>query len=372
MTLSLRTIPLPIVALLAACGGGSPAPGREVPVPAEPASAPVAAPARAPTADTLGPAVRAALGGDSEARYFDAAVDLDGDGQQEVVVYAAGPMICGTGGCPVYVFTPSAAGLRLVSSISVAQPPVRLSPRSAQGWRNLIVGVAGGGVPSGNAELEFDGKGYASNPTVPPAKPVADLDGTEILIPEFGSYTEGKTVPPLVLGDAAQPLAGTVLGTEIRTQDAEELRYYVLRSLTDRYAASKGIEVTQADVDAYLQHMREAMKDDPNLRSAGEESAEDRAARQEIAGAFIRQWKLNKALYEQYGGRIVFQQGGPEPLDAYRKFLEESQSRGDFAIASGPLEAAFWRYYRDDSIHSFFTPGSPEEKQVFAAPPWGS
>jgi len=372
MTHSLRIVPLLSMALLAACGRGSPAPESEVSAPTATASAPAAAPAPTPTADTLGPAVRAALGGDFEARYFEAAVDLNGDGQKEIVVYAAGPMVCGTGGCPVYVFTPSAEGLRLVSSISVAQPPVRLSPRSTQGWRNLVVGVAGGGIPAGNAELEFDGKGYASNPTVPPASPVASLDGTEILIPEFGSYTAGKPVPPPVLGDAGQPVAGAVLGTEIRTQDAEELRYYVLRKLTDRYASEKGIDVTQADVDAYLKHMREAMKNDPNLRDAGEESAEDRAAREEIAGAFILQWKLNKALYEQYGGRIIFQQGGPEPLDAYRKFLEASQARGDFSLVGGPLETEFWRYYRDDSIHSFFTPGSPEEKQAFAAPPWGS
>ena len=370
MTVSLRIVPLVIVPLLAACGAGSPVPDREAPP--VPPSTPAAAPVPAPTGDTVGPAVRAALGGDLEARYFEAAVDLNGDGQKEIVVYAAGPMVCGTGGCPVYVFTPSAEGLPRVGSISAAQPPVRLSPRSAQGWRNLIVGVAGGGVPSGNAELEFDGKDYASNPTVPPAKPVADLDGTEVLIPGFGSYTEGKAVPPPVLGDAGQPVAGSVLGTEIRARDAEDLRFHVLRKLTDRYAAEKGIAVTQAEIDAYVKHMREAMTNDPNLRSAGEEPAEDRAAREEIAGAFIRQWRLNKALYEQYGGRIIFRQGGPEPLDAYRKFLEDSQARGDFTIETAPLETELWRYYRDDSIHSFYPPGSAEEKKVFAAPPWAS
>ena len=94
--------------------------------------------------------------------------------------------------------------------------------------------------------------------------------------------------------------------------------------------------------------------------------------REEIAGSFIRQWKLNKALYEQYGGRIIFQQGGPEPLDAYRRFLEDSRAPGDFTIATAPLETELWRQYCDDSIHSFYPPGSPEEKEVFAAPPWAS
>jgi hypothetical protein len=362
---SLRILSFAVVPLLAACGRVSPSPELG-------AAAAVSTRASAPAAYVLGPAIREALGDDSETRYFDAAVDLDGDGKQEVVVYAAGPTICGTGGCPIYVFTPLAEGYRPVGSISVARPPVRLSPRSTRGWRNLIVGVAGGGISAGNAELEFDGTGYASNPSVPPARPVESLAGAAVLIPEFHSYTEGKPVPPPVLGDATHPVAGSVLGIEIRTQDAGELRFYVLRQLTDRYAAERGIEVAQAEREAYANRMHQAMESDPNLRDAAEESEEDRAAHDEIASAFIRQWKINKALYEHYGGRIVFQQGGPEPLDAYRKFLEESQARGDFEIVSGPLETGFWRYYRDDSIHSFFAPGSPEEQEAFAAPPWGS
>jgi hypothetical protein len=362
---SLRILSFAVIPLLAACGRVSPPPELGA------ADAPFTA-ASAPAAHVLGPAIREALGDDSETRYFDAAVDLNKDGKQEVVVYAAGRTVCGTGGCPIYVFTPSAEGYRPVGRISVARPPVRVSPRSAHGWRNLIVGVAGGGISAGSAELEFDGAAYASNPTMPPARPVESLAGAAVLIPDFESYTEGKPVPPPVLGDATHPVAGSVLGIEIRTQDAEELRYYVLRQLTDRYAAERGIEVTQGEREAYANQMRKAMESDPNLRDAAEESKEDRAAHEEIAGAFIRQWKINKALYEHYGGRIVFQQGGPEPLDAYRKFLEESRARGDFEIVSGPLETAFWRYYRDDAIHSFFPPGSPEEQSVFAVPPRGS
>jgi len=361
---------LPVLLLATACGR----------TPTPPAPAAPQAPARAtPTVDErpsdsmVGAAVRTALGGDWDARYFDASVDLDGDGKQEIIAYAAGPMICGTGGCPVFVFTPRADGLRLVSSISVAQPPVRVSPRSSHGWRNLIVGVAGGGIPAGAAELEFDGSSYASNPTVAPAKPVTNLGDAAILIPEFGSDTDGKPVPEDVYGDPDTPLAGEVLGTRVYTQDAEELRYVVLQKLTDRYAQQKGIDVTQSEREAYIRHVAEVLKNDPNLKDAPiEDSAEDAAARLEIAGAFIKQWKINEALWEQYGGRVIFQQGGPEPLDAYRKFLEESQANGDFRIGDSAMEPAFWRYYRDESIHSFYPPGSVEEREAMITPPWES
>src|SRR5690606_6954222 len=107
----------------------------------------------------------------------------------------AGPMVCGTGGCPVFVFASGPDGYRLVSRLSVVQTPIRLAPRSSQGWRNLVVGIGGGGLAAGNAELKFDGTAYPLNPTVPPAEPVTDLEGSEVLIPEFGSYTEGKPVP---------------------------------------------------------------------------------------------------------------------------------------------------------------------------------
>lgn len=34
----------------------------------------------------------------------------------------------------------------------------------------------------------------------------------------------------------------------------------------------------------------------------------------QMAQEFVRSWKINKALYEQYGGQVVFQQAGVEPL----------------------------------------------------------
>ncbi len=370
MRTGIRVMLAAVVAATAACGGGKP------PAPAEQAaSAPPQAPARDAAADSdeLGQAIRSALDGDSEARHFDAQVDLNGDGTPEAISYVAGPMVCGTGGCPLLVFAAGPDGYRLVSRSSVVQPPVRLAPRSSNGWRNLVVGIGGGGLAAGNAELKFDGKTYPVNPTVPPAELVTGLAGSEVLIPEFGSYTEGKSVPAQVYGDAKLPLAGEVLGTAIHTQDAEELRYYVLQKLTNRYAADKGIDVTEAEKAAYIEHVRAALSKDPNFAGdapgAGE-SAEERAAREEIAAAFILQWKINRSLHEQYGGRIIFQQGGPEPLDAYRKFLDENAARGDFKVVNKDLEAGFWRYYRDDSIHDFFEPGSAEEAKALADPPW--
>jgi hypothetical protein len=184
---------------------------------------------------------------------------------------------------------------------------------------------------------------------------------------------EAQATPAGIHGDPAVAIAGRVLGTVVHTQDAEELRYVVLKELTDRYAAAQGITVTQAEKERYAALVREALSKDPAVAAElGEETAEDRAARLEIAAAFIKQWKINRALYQQYGGRIGFQRGGPEPLDAYRAFLEERQAAGDFSIEDTALAAQFWRYYEDDSIHSFVEPGSADEAKAFGIQPWMS
>jgi hypothetical protein len=214
-------------------------------------------------------------------------------------------------------------------------------------------------------------------------------------------------------GDPNVPAAGTVLGTVVHTRDAEELRYVVLKELADRYAEEKGISATPEEVQSYVRHVQETLRRDRERQAARRDEftrrlaagglseterkslvaeldtvnrtiealapsggavpdPEETRAREQVAAAFISQWKINQALYQQYGGRIIFQQGGPEPLDAYRRFLEEAQRKGDFRIVNKELEAAFWRYYRDDSIHSFYPAGSREEAQAFAAPPWQS
>ena len=220
------------------------------------------------------------------------------------------------------------------------------------------------------AALALVGCGGGKPPGPPPAQPAIPSADTA---PRDSAAATDAPAPSAVYGDAQLPVAGEVLGTVIHTQDAEELQYIVLQKLTDRYAAKKGIDVTDAEKTAYIAHMRAALSKDPNYSGplpGSEESAEDKAARNEIAAAVIKQWKINHALYQQYGGRIVFQQGGPEPLDAYRKFLDESAARGDFRITNPDLDAGFWRYYRDESIHEFFKPGSAGEAKAFADPPW--
>ena len=119
-------------------------------------------------------------------RYALAWNDLDGDGAEEAIVHLASPYFCGSGGCPTLVLTPAGPMWRKVGDISVSRTPVTVLDSETQGWKDITVAVSGGGGPSGNARLAFDGEAYPQNPTVPPAEMTAET-GTVVIseTPEF-------------------------------------------------------------------------------------------------------------------------------------------------------------------------------------------
>ncbi len=130
-------------------------------------------------------------------RYALALHDLDGDGADEAIVHLASPYFCGTGGCNTLVLTPAGAMWRKVAEISVSRTPITVLDSSSNGWRDLTVAVAGGGGPSGNALLKFDGTAYPGNPTVAPAE-LTERTGSELIGRE----------PDFVTLEAAKPSGG--------------------------------------------------------------------------------------------------------------------------------------------------------------------
>lgn len=124
--------------------------------------------------------------------YFAAKANLDGDRWPEWIVHLAGPMVCGSGGCESLIFTEGDGGLELLTRISVTRPPIVVAETSTNGWRDLIVHVAGGGIlPGHDARLRYDGSTYPSNPTVEPAEPMSERGEGRVVIPAFESFAEG-------------------------------------------------------------------------------------------------------------------------------------------------------------------------------------
>ena len=141
-----------------------------------------------------------------------------------------------------------------------------------------------------------------------------------------GSIIEFEPLPPAVAVLFSEP---------VHAASVDELQQALATALLDRYAAEQGIEVPETDVDAYLELMRRGMAAE-GLTAEDDLTEEEReqltAMRRSMGAALIRRWKINKSLYGTYGGRIIYQQFGPEPLDAYRQYLEERSAAGDFSI----------------------------------------
>jgi heat shock protein HslJ len=176
----------------------------------------------------------------------------------------------------------------------------------------------------------------------------------------------------------ADEAVATVESLSLVTEDVDALRGTILSRLLDDYAADAGISVSDAEIDDYLaamdRRLRDDLGDDYDDRSSltAEEQADLDRMRRQMAEGMMRSWMVNKALYEQYGGRIIFQQLGPEPLDAYRAFLEQAQAAGRFSIARAELEAAFWAFFHDEERHSFMPEDSEDAARAFTIPPWAS
>jgi hypothetical protein len=101
--------------------------------------------------------------------YITAFADLNGDGRDEALVSLQSGMFCGSGGCALYIYTPAGASWREVAELTIVNAPVRLLGTRSRGWRDLAVSVRGGGIDVPyEARVRFEGRTYASNPSMAP------------------------------------------------------------------------------------------------------------------------------------------------------------------------------------------------------------
>lgn len=148
--------------------------------------------AQATNADSLRSFLQERLKGpsgeaDQTTRYQYAFVDLDGKGKREVVVFVTGNGWCGSGGCTTFVLAAQASSYRVVTRIPISRLPIRLLATRSNGWRDLTVGVKGGGILSGyESALPFDGNSYPTNPSLPPARRLEGTETGETVLPAGG------------------------------------------------------------------------------------------------------------------------------------------------------------------------------------------
>ena len=165
-------------------------------------------------------------------------------------------------------------------------------------------------------------------------------------------------------------------GEDITSTDVDEVRALILTRLLEDYAQANGLTATDAEVDAHLSRMERDMRAEMGDAYEGtegltpEEMAEVNELREAMARDLIQSWKVNRALFAEYGGRVIYQQLGPEPLDAYREFLRSRQAAGEFELLESVIQEGFWPYFNNEQLHDFMTPDMAQK--AFATAPWVS
>jgi heat shock protein HslJ len=130
--------------------------------------------------------------GTGEGRYIYGRVDLNGDGEDEVLVYLLGSIFCGTGGCNLLLFTDGEDGYSLVNNFPISRLPVIVSPERTEGWNNLIRPESGGGAEPSYVIHTFDGERYIEKERIPADTPP---EGKRVLAGEF-TFQDGIPLEP--------------------------------------------------------------------------------------------------------------------------------------------------------------------------------
>lgn len=95
----------------------------------------------------------------------------------------------------------------------------------------------------------------------------------------------------------------------------------------------------------------------------------EQAAPEEILRYSIMQLKVQRHLHGRFGGRVLFQQFGPESVDAHRKLVEELEKNGDFKVTDKALRAALYKQWDVDEGSRDLTDDKDEIRKMLY-PEW--
>jgi hypothetical protein len=234
-------------------------------------------------------------------------------------------------------------------------------------------------------------------------KPVAEVLGRSIY--------EDDLVPPNLDAEQRAKLSPVDYKAWHDGTREEALRNLVWSSVFADYAKERKVELTAAEIELQIRQTKRFMSEDKVRREKQREeliaelkspglsdskrtqtqqylatlnSLRDHDARMEkersdpaaekmlldsekkVAAVWVKQWKMNQALYREFGGRIIFQQAGWEPIDAYRALLDRYKAEKLFVVHDPSLQETVYRYFQ----HTFVYADEKQAKFYFEKPYW--
>lgn len=142
-----------------------------------------------------------------------------------------------------------------------------------------------------------------------------------------------------------------------------ELARQILDAVMADYARQHNIKANPELVARFIERFasqHSATIADSDTPSAGSDSSLDDIAQQQVL-----QWQIDKALYAELGGTVVFTQRNPQlPVEAYHTLLQKYAQAGKVNITDTRFSALFWKAF--EPPYRFEIPSS----QVSFDKPW--
>jgi hypothetical protein len=233
-------------------------------------------------------------------------------------------------------------------------------------------------------------------------KPVADV---------FGRAVYRSELSPPDTAEQKRKMSAEAYTSWLSRAEQEKLRTIVWSAVFGEYTTKRKIEPTAEEVQSLVTHQRQFMEEDrvrrekerqaliaelasPKITDARRQQAQQyldtlnslrghdarmdrersdpamakimQESQQRVSEVWVKQWKVNQALFREFGGRIIFQQAGWEPIDAYRQLLEQEEARKNFAVHDPALREAVYSYFN----HKFVYADEKKARFYFEKPYW--
>ncbi len=231
-------------------------------------------------------------------------------------------------------------------------------------------------------------------------KPIAEVYGQKVTLDMLG-------IPDSLVEKQRSEMPKAEFDKWLAEGRKSQLSYGIMQEARKHFLKEMKMEPTEKEVDSYLAFMQrsadkmkqENLKEiarlkkevakpglssrdrdlmEENIRMMQEinqgvdrkKSQEDLKIDRQLAEQAVAEWKFYKALYHKYGGRVIAQQAGYEPIDALKAFLEEMKKKGDYRILDPAYEGVFQETldYIDNPNHDFVD--KAEAEKYFADPWW--
>jgi hypothetical protein len=251
----------------------------------------------------------------------------------------------------------------MVSAIVLAAPLVHASE---QGLQTVIAEVIGrsitlrdldaGNVPNEAKASTLDDETLKRMRQ----KKLRDLVWTAV----FEDYAKQRRIEPTPAEIDSNIRNSRRMGEELRVKRDKERA-----TLTQELRSPDLSEARRKQAQQHLDNLNRIQEHDARLVQERADPAREKIwqeSEQRVVKYSVKSWKINQALHREFGGRLVFQQAGFEPIDAYRKLLEQYEGRKAFVIRDPVFRDAVYSYFQ----HNFYYADEAKARFYFEKPWW--